>query len=49
MGLRVGTSTATVRFWIEDNRTRYDVLFGEGELHFGNVENSKVPKNVTLL
>ena len=31
--LRVGTSTATVRFWTENNRTRYDVLSGEGELH----------------
>jgi glycogen debranching enzyme len=30
--LRVGASTATVRFWTENNRTRYDVLSGEGEL-----------------
>jgi glycogen debranching enzyme len=31
--LRVGTSTVTLRFWTENNKTRYEVLSGEGELH----------------
>jgi hypothetical protein len=31
--LRVGASTVTLRFWIENNETRYEVLSGEGELH----------------
>lgn len=31
--LRVGRSTVTLRFWTENNRTRYDVLSTEGELH----------------
>jgi hypothetical protein len=41
--LRVGTSTATVRFWIENNRTRYDVLSGEGELHLQERRELEVP------
>jgi len=31
--LRVGASTATLRFWTEKDETRYEVLSGEGELH----------------
>jgi glycogen debranching enzyme len=31
--LRVGASTVTLRFWTENNETRYEVLSGEGELH----------------
>jgi hypothetical protein len=31
--LRVGASTVTLRFWTEDNETRYEVLSVEGELH----------------
>jgi hypothetical protein len=31
--LRVGTSTVTLRFWTENNETRYEVLSAEGELH----------------
>lgn len=31
--LRVGTSTATLRFWTQDSETRYEVLSTEGELH----------------
>lgn len=31
--LRVGVSTATLRFWTEDTKTRWEVLSGEGELH----------------
>src|SRR5438445_1303094 len=30
--LRVGTSTATIRFWREENETRYDVLSLNGEM-----------------
>ena len=31
--VRVGTSTATLRFWTENSNTRYEVLSAEGELH----------------
>ena len=31
--VRVGTSTATLRFWTEKSNTRYEVLSAEGELH----------------
>jgi glycogen debranching enzyme len=31
--LRVGASTVTLRFWTENNATRYEVLSCEGELH----------------
>jgi glycogen debranching enzyme len=31
--LRVGTSTVSMRFWIENKQTRYEVLSGEGELN----------------
>jgi glycogen debranching enzyme len=31
--LRVGTSKVTLRFWIENGETQYEVLSGEGELH----------------
>ena len=41
--LRVGTSTATVRFWTENNRTRYDVLSCEGELHVEERRELEVP------
>jgi hypothetical protein len=42
-GLRVGTSTATERFWTENNRTRYDVLSGEGGLHLEERPELEVP------
>jgi glycogen debranching enzyme len=31
--LRVATSTATIRFWREDNHSRFEVLSSDGELH----------------
>jgi glycogen debranching enzyme len=31
--LRVGTSTVTLRFWTENDQTRYEVLSAEGELY----------------
>jgi glycogen debranching enzyme len=31
--LRVGASTVNLRFWTENNETRYEVLSGQGELH----------------
>ena len=31
--LRVGGSTATLRFWTENGKTRYEVLSAEGVLH----------------
>jgi glycogen debranching enzyme len=31
--LRVGNSTATIRFWNEDGRSRFQVLTSDGELH----------------
>lgn len=31
--LRVGAGTVTLRFWMEDGTTRYEVLTAEGELH----------------
>jgi glycogen debranching enzyme len=31
--LRVGASTVTLRFWTENNETRYEVLSCEGEFH----------------
>jgi len=30
--LRVGNSTATIRFWIENNHSRFEVLSCDGEL-----------------
>ena len=30
---RVATGTAMIRFWSEDNHSRFDVLSWDGELH----------------
>jgi len=44
--LRVGTSTATIRFWSEDNHSRFEVLSCEGELH---VQHGTPPEDSTHL
>ena len=49
MGVRVGTSTATVNFWTENNRICYGVLSGEGELYLEERRELEVPNNMTLL
>ena len=47
--MRVGTSRPTVRYWTENKRTRFDVLFGEGGLHLEERRELEVLKNITLL
>jgi glycogen debranching enzyme len=44
--LRVATSTATIRFWSEDNHSRFEVLSCDGELH---VQHGPPPDDSTPL
>ena len=41
--LRVGTSTVSMRFWIENKKTRYDVLSSEGELKVLPSQEVEIP------
>jgi glycogen debranching enzyme len=41
--LRVGTSTVSMRFWIENKQTRYEVLSGEGELKVLPSQEVEIP------
>jgi glycogen debranching enzyme len=50
--LRVATSTATIRFWSEDNHSRFEVLSCDGELHIQHGpplgDSTHLPLHITV-